>query len=73
MSRFWGIFSQGKQTQDLQFSPDWVCLIWVGSLAQLVEQETLNLLVIGSNPIRPTNPNCINVYEFMIRNMARIV
>ncbi len=26
-----------------------------GPLAQLVEQETLNLLVIGSNPIRPTN------------------
>ena len=25
-----------------------------GPLAQLVEQETLNLLVIGSIPIRPT-------------------
>ena len=26
-----------------------------GSLAQLVEQETLNLLVVGSIPTRPTN------------------
>lgn len=26
----------------------------VGPLAQLVEQEALNLCVIGSNPIRPT-------------------
>ena len=25
-----------------------------GPLAQLVEQETLNLLVVGSNPTRPT-------------------
>ena len=25
-----------------------------GTLAQLVEQQTFNLLVIGSNPIRPT-------------------
>jgi hypothetical protein len=27
-----------------------------GPLAQLVEQETLNLLVVGSIPTRPTNP-----------------
>ena len=27
----------------------------LGPLAQLVEQETLNLLVVGSNPTRPTN------------------
>ena len=26
-----------------------------GSLAQLVEQRTLNPLVVGSNPTRPTN------------------
>ena len=26
-----------------------------GPLAQLVEQETLNLLVVGSIPTRPTN------------------
>ena len=26
----------------------------IGSLAQLVEQETLNLLVVGSSPTRPT-------------------
>jgi hypothetical protein len=26
-----------------------------GPLAQLVEQETLNLLVVGSTPTRPTN------------------
>ena len=28
-----------------------------GPLAQLVEQETLNLLVEGSSPSRPTNSN----------------
>ena len=28
-----------------------------GPLAQLVEQETLNLLVVGSIPTRPTNFN----------------
>lgn len=28
-----------------------------GSLAQLVEQETFNLLVAGSNPARPTSKN----------------
>ena len=27
----------------------------MGPLAQLVEQRTFNPLVIGSNPIRPTN------------------
>jgi hypothetical protein len=27
---------------------------WPGPLAQLVEQETLNLLVVGSIPTRPT-------------------
>jgi hypothetical protein len=27
----------------------------LGPLAQLVEQETLNLLVVGSIPTRPTN------------------
>ncbi len=30
-------------------------IIAVGSLAQLVEQLTLNQLVAGSNPARPTN------------------
>ncbi len=30
-------------------------IIPVGSLAQLVEQLTLNQLVAGSNPARPTN------------------
>jgi hypothetical protein len=29
-----------------------------GPLAQLVEQETLNLLVVGSIPTRPTNSLC---------------
>jgi hypothetical protein len=30
--------------------------LWlVGSLAQLVEQRTLNPLVVGSTPTRPTN------------------
>ena len=28
--------------------------IFLGPLAQLVEQETLNLLVVGSTPTRPT-------------------
>ena len=29
-------------------------LKFYGSIAQLVEQETLNLLVLGSNPSAPT-------------------
>ena len=29
--------------------------MFFGPLAQLVEQETLNLLVVGSTPTRPTN------------------
>ena len=29
----------------------------IGSLAQLVEQRTLNPLVVGSIPTRPTNPS----------------
>ena len=32
-----------------------VCLVFVGPLAQLVEQLTLNQLVVGSIPTRPTN------------------
>ena len=30
-------------------------MFFIGPLAQLVEQETLNLLVVGSTPTRPTN------------------
>ena len=37
-----------------------------GTLAQLVEQQTFNLLVVGSNPARPTN------YKLGV-NMAAIV
>ena len=38
----------GKRLRRLRRSKD-------GPLAQLVEQETLNLLVVGSIPTRPTN------------------
>ena len=34
--------------------PNFVQCTVCGPLAQLVEQETLNLLVVGSNPTRPT-------------------
>lgn len=39
----------------------------VGSLAQLVEQLTLNQLVAGSNPARPTNIS----YCFISRDFIR--
>ena len=39
-----------------------------GPLAQLVEQETLNLLVVGSIPTRPTNFN--KVHSGYIGNSA---
>ena len=41
-----------------------------GPLAQLVEQETLNLLVEGSNPSRPTNLTLVRSQEFVDRLAA---
>ena|GEM_PF-5976152 len=35
----------------------WIRIPAKGPLAQLVEQWTLNPLVVGSNPTRPTNKN----------------
>jgi hypothetical protein len=35
----------------------------LGSLAQLVEQLTLNQLVVGSSPTRPTTSNCMEVSQ----------
>ncbi len=35
---------------------------WRGSLAQLVEQRTLNPLVEGSNPSRPTNKYAVSAF-----------
>ena len=32
------------------------CNLFIGTLAQLVEQRTFNPLVNGSNPLRPTTP-----------------
>ena len=39
---------------------------FLGPLAQLVEQGTLNPKVIGSNPIRPTMSNDIEIFTFTI-------
>ena len=41
-----------------------VSIVRVGPLAQLVEQETLNLLVVGSIPTRPIKFNNLVTYDF---------
>jgi hypothetical protein len=47
--------SRGRERgSDRRAVRDSVTLLKRGPLAQLVEQETLNLLVVGSTPTRPT-------------------
>ena len=43
---------------------------WRGSLAQLVEQRTLNPLVEGSNPSRPTI-NSMKINDFLTVSLGR--
>ena len=42
-----------------------------GPLAQLVEQETLNLLVVGSTPTRPTNFPAVSGMISSVHTSAR--
>lgn len=45
--------------------------MFFGPLAQLVEQETLNLLVVGSTPTRPTNFSAVSGMKPPVQTSAR--